>query len=184
MRSSTARELAIVRDYDDLHAVLRARADELNVSRLTIDHVAGLQDGYTAKLLAPVPLKRVGAISMGPLLAALGLALVVVEDPEALERVSSRLVPRYSGRGATHMRRSEIEPSASPAADAVAAQSDLDDLEQLAQSLSLRTEPTRHSRKLSLAARRNMFVALNRSHRSLKRRAHGKTRPLKLPEHA
>src|SRR5215469_15439449 len=85
---SDRRELATVTDYDTLIAALRARADELNVARLVIDETAGLQSGYTGKLLGAAQIKTIGRISMGPLLGALGLALVVVEDPEAAARAA------------------------------------------------------------------------------------------------
>ena len=88
------REIGIAHDYEQLHALLRRRADELCVSRITLDEVSGLQDGYCAKLLAPVPIRGLGASTLGPLLGALGLALVVVEEQAALDRVRDRLTPR------------------------------------------------------------------------------------------
>jgi hypothetical protein len=88
------RQLAIVRDYDSLHVALRARADELNVSRESIDDAAGFQSGYSGKLLAGTPIKRLGAVTMGPMLTVLGLMLVVVEDPDAIERFTTRLTKR------------------------------------------------------------------------------------------
>lgn len=73
------RTLATVRNYHDLVAVLRARADEMRVSRETIDSAAKLQKGYSAKMLSSTPVKGVGQSSLGPLLSMLGLELVVVE---------------------------------------------------------------------------------------------------------
>ena len=89
-----ARELATVRSYEELHAVMRARADELAVTRETIDAVAGLQPGYAGKVLAPKPIKRLGPVTLPLMLGALGLALVVVEDESALVKVKPRLVKR------------------------------------------------------------------------------------------
>lgn len=88
------RQLAVVRDYAELMDAIRARRDELDVTHRTIDDVAGLQDGYTSKLLAVPPIRRLGLQGMGTLLGALGLALVVVEDSEALRRVAGRLLKR------------------------------------------------------------------------------------------
>jgi hypothetical protein len=88
------RRLAVVHDYAGLVAVLRARADKLDVSNLTIDEVAGLQEGYTSKLLAPNPIRRLGITSLPLVLGALGLALAVVEDREQLARIRSRLSKR------------------------------------------------------------------------------------------
>jgi hypothetical protein len=88
------RRLAVVRSYDELHAVMRARVEELQVTRESIDNVTGLQSGYAGKLLAPIPIKSLGRTSMGPMLEVLGLALVVVEDPESLEKYADRLEKR------------------------------------------------------------------------------------------
>jgi hypothetical protein len=86
------RVIAVVRDYGELIAALRARVVELGSAGETIDDVAGLPLRYTMKLLAPIPVKALGRTSMGPLLGALGLKLVVVEDTEAFERIRRRLV--------------------------------------------------------------------------------------------
>lgn len=86
--------LGTVSSYSDLHDIMRARADQLEVTRETIDAVAGLQPGYAAKLLAPKPIKKMGDLTLGLMLPALGIKLIVVEDSEALEKVRSRLVKR------------------------------------------------------------------------------------------
>lgn len=77
------RLIATVRTYGELIAVMRARADELKITRETID-AAGLQDGYSAKLLAPIPIKSAGPTSLGVLLKVMGLYIGIFEDPEAL----------------------------------------------------------------------------------------------------
>ena len=91
MTTGEPRQLATVRSYDELLAALRARALELGATRKQIGFVAGLPDGYAATLLAPGPAKSLGRTSFGPMLGALGLALVVIEDAEALARVRHRL---------------------------------------------------------------------------------------------
>jgi hypothetical protein len=87
------KQLAICRSYQELITALRARVVELGTTGESVDDVAGLPQRYTAKLLAPIPIKTLGKISLGPLLGALGLALVVVEDREALARIRDRLTP-------------------------------------------------------------------------------------------
>lgn len=89
-----SRQLATVRDYDGLHAAFRNRATELQVTREAIDAVSGLQEGYTAKLLAPVPIRMANKESLGPLLAALGLVLIVAEDAETLAKITKRMAKR------------------------------------------------------------------------------------------
>jgi hypothetical protein len=85
------RRLALIREYHELHAVCRARADELQLARTTLDDISGNQPSYSAKLLAPKPIKGFGPKTLGPTLGGLGLALVVIEDKVALERISGRL---------------------------------------------------------------------------------------------
>jgi hypothetical protein len=85
---------APIRSMPELLNAIRARRDELNISHETIDSIAGLQSGYTSKLLAPRPIKNLGPMSFGSLLGALGLAVVVVEDPTMCERVSKHWEPR------------------------------------------------------------------------------------------
>src|SRR4249919_1739517 len=90
------RQLAVVRDYQSLQTALRDRAEQLSVSRESIDHVAGFHAGYTAKLL--VGMRRVSHETLGPLLTTLGAVLVLVEDGDALNRFTSRM-PRRANAG-------------------------------------------------------------------------------------
>jgi hypothetical protein len=78
--SSARRELAVVHDYDGLRIALRARAEQLDISRLEIDRISGVANGYSSAVLSNTPRKRIGPANLGPILAALGLKLVVVED--------------------------------------------------------------------------------------------------------
>lgn len=86
--------LAEISNYSDLHAALRKRADDMQVSRETLDHLCGLPAGYAGKLLAPNPLKLVGPTSLGTLLEVMGCKLLLVEDPEAQKRLRHRLKKR------------------------------------------------------------------------------------------
>jgi hypothetical protein len=89
------RHIAVVRDYDALIAAFRERADEIMLTRVQLDEaMKTLPDGYAAKLLAPVPVKGLGRISLGPMLQALGLKIVLAEDLEALERVKKNVSQR------------------------------------------------------------------------------------------
>jgi hypothetical protein len=83
--------IAIVRDYGDLHRLLRARSRELGITRERTDERIGLTAGHSAKLLARVPRKRLGPLTFGPVLAAFGVALLVVEDDEALALIEQCL---------------------------------------------------------------------------------------------
>jgi hypothetical protein len=85
------RPIAIVRKYGDLHRLLRARSYELGITRERMDERIGLTAGHSAKLLARVPQKRLGPSTLGPFLAAFGIALIVVEDDESLALIEQRL---------------------------------------------------------------------------------------------
>ena len=80
----------------DIHLALRERFDHLAISRATIDAAAGLADGHASHLLALRPMKHFGDISLWPTLEVAGLKMVLIEDPDALARVTSKL-PRKRG---------------------------------------------------------------------------------------
>lgn len=87
----------LVHCIDDLVELIRQRRDEVGITNETLDSVSGLQSGYSGKLLAPVPIKGIGEMSLGALLGALALKVAhieFVEDPEQALRVKDRWVPR------------------------------------------------------------------------------------------
>ena len=86
--------LKLLRSPEDIVAALRARRDELNISHETIDAIALWADGYCSKVLAPKPMKGLGELSLPSLLEALGVALVLVEDSAAADRVRQKWVER------------------------------------------------------------------------------------------
>lgn len=92
--------LAEIRNYDDLHRALRARVDEVNISRTAIDELSGLPDGYAGKLLGNAQVKKLGPLSMGALLQALGLKLHLVEDTDQSARMCERWKERQRVRPA------------------------------------------------------------------------------------
>jgi hypothetical protein len=87
--------LGIITDYASLHQALRRRADQLRLSRASLDTLTGLPDGYSGKLLAMRQTKILGVKSFGLLLEALGLRLVVEEDAEALAKYAARCETRH-----------------------------------------------------------------------------------------
>jgi hypothetical protein len=92
------RILATVNDYPGMLAALRARAEELRISRETIDQVAGLPSGYSGKILGIKQVRRLNLISLGPVLGALGIKLVMVEDAAALRDFGGRSNKRHENR--------------------------------------------------------------------------------------
>jgi hypothetical protein len=83
--------------YKGLVETCRQRANELAVSRLELDRLAGLPAGYSAKLLGKddsVPRKkRMWPASLEAILGTLGLQIIVIEDYAATSRTLSRRVP-------------------------------------------------------------------------------------------
>ncbi|MGY8705122.1 hypothetical protein RAD16_05185 [Bradyrhizobium sp. 18BD] len=90
-----------VHDYDGLRDAVRARVDQLNITRKCLDEVAGLPAGFSGKLLArgqAKDVKRFGLISLGLVLQATGLRLLLVDDREALARVEPMYEPRVANQ--------------------------------------------------------------------------------------
>jgi hypothetical protein len=85
------RGLGIITDYGSLMDTLRARAAvrQIAVSG-DANEIAGLPTGYIQKLIGPRQVRRIGMMSLGPLLGVLGLKLIAVEDPETIKRFASR----------------------------------------------------------------------------------------------
>jgi hypothetical protein len=86
----------LIATYDDVVDVFRARADELELSRLEIDHLSGLASGHSSHLLAKRFTQRLGPLSLPLMLDTLGLRLLVVEDPKLTARTLKRRTPRKS----------------------------------------------------------------------------------------
>src|SRR5260221_2117914 len=101
------RLVGVVKNYDELHLALRARAEELDVSREILDELSGLPAGYVGKLLAPAKYKTLGMTSLVPLLGALGLQIALIEDLDAIANMKTLLGQRQSAQahcGAAHWR--------------------------------------------------------------------------------
>lgn len=90
------RVLASITDYAQLVDACRARAAERKIAITGADvaQVSGLPSHYVAKLLSVRPVKRIGLISLGPLLGVLGVKLVMVEDPIAMAKYTDKLPKR------------------------------------------------------------------------------------------
>jgi hypothetical protein len=91
--------LAIVSDYESLHGALRARAEQLQISRETLDEISGLANGYASKILAPDPIKILGQLSFGPICQALGVKFVMgAKRWEGLTREQRSRIARKAAR--------------------------------------------------------------------------------------
>jgi len=84
----------VIRGYDDLVEAFRRRVEELAISREVLDELAGLPRGYSGKILGLGQVRRIGVKSLTRLCAGTGSMLLLIEDPEAIEKLRGRLVPR------------------------------------------------------------------------------------------
>lgn len=96
--------LGIVRDYDDLRALLRRMADVRNISRKEIDRLAGWPDGLAEKALAEQPTRNLGPATIAGGLGALGLMLIAVDDPDALAKFTARAEQRRQNQARSNHR--------------------------------------------------------------------------------
>jgi hypothetical protein len=84
-------------DYQTLVETCRQRADEIGISRLELDRLAGLPQGYSGKLLgrdgAGAKQKRMWPIGLEALLGTLGLKVLLIEDEAATARTLSLRTP-------------------------------------------------------------------------------------------
>jgi hypothetical protein len=79
-----------VQGYKGLVETCRQRAEDLSLSRLEIDRLAGLPMGYSSKLLghdgAGPKKKRLWPIGLESMLGVLGLKILIIEDEAATAR--------------------------------------------------------------------------------------------------
>src|SRR3981081_2438331 len=83
--------------YKGLVETCRQRADELAISRLELDRLAGLPSGYSSKLLgkdgAGKKQKRMWPIGLEAMLGTLGLKVLLLEDEAATARTLALRTP-------------------------------------------------------------------------------------------
>jgi hypothetical protein len=88
------RVIATIHEYGDLvDALRRWFLDGVGTSFDAVDEVAGLPARYCSKLLAAEPMKGFGRKTLGPVLGAGGLKLLLVVDEPALAKVRHRPPP-------------------------------------------------------------------------------------------
>jgi hypothetical protein len=88
------RVLATVINYDGIIAVVRGRMRERGITNATLEHIAGLPDGYIAKLLGASRIKNLGPNSFDGIVQGLGMKLIAVEDAKATEKMRPRWTQR------------------------------------------------------------------------------------------
>jgi hypothetical protein len=84
----------LISDYDGLVESVRERLDEMGMTRLELDHLSGMQSGYSGKILGPGRVKIFGMKSLGDTLGAIGCKLALIEDPTQTAKILARMTPR------------------------------------------------------------------------------------------
>lgn len=87
---SDAHVIAEVVDFVTLQLGLQKGREYRGISLERMDEIAGTPARYFSKVLAPGKLRRVTMDSLTLALAALGLKMLIVEDPEQFARVQTR----------------------------------------------------------------------------------------------
>jgi hypothetical protein len=89
-------------DYRTLIETCRARAAELEISRLELDRLAKLPDGYSAKILGKEEnakdAKRIWPKGLGAMLDTLGLKIILIADEAATARTLALRTPVESNQ--------------------------------------------------------------------------------------
>jgi hypothetical protein len=86
-----------VNDYSALVEAVRDRTEQMEMSRMELDSVAGLTLGHSDKILRPRPEKKFGIMSLGVILDTLGLVMVLIEDPAKRDKTLARRTPFEAG---------------------------------------------------------------------------------------
>jgi hypothetical protein len=105
--------IAEVTGYSSLHVTIRARLASLGLARWQIGELAGVPDGYAAKVLAPYPVRKIGIDLWVAFLRAAGLKMVLVEDETQAARIAAiRVNPRAILNSVQHPHQELLEPRA------------------------------------------------------------------------
>jgi hypothetical protein len=84
--SAAPRPIALARSYSDVQRAIADYCERTGMTRVELDAEAGIADGNSSKALARRARKRLGWVTLGRILAAAGLVLIVAVDPEAPQR--------------------------------------------------------------------------------------------------
>jgi hypothetical protein len=88
------RIVATFDSYDGMLAAIRERVTELQIHGERFDAFSGLPDGYLSKLIGANPIRKIGMVSMAPVLSGLGLKCQFIEDSEGTARLKNHVAPR------------------------------------------------------------------------------------------
>jgi putative Ca2+/H+ antiporter (TMEM165/GDT1 family) len=93
-------EIAAITDYTSLVTAIAAAREYRQISCETVELIAGLTKGHCSKLLAESREKKIGPTTLGLLLQALGVKLLMVPD----ERQEQLMRGRWERRNSDQIR--------------------------------------------------------------------------------
>jgi hypothetical protein len=101
--TNAPRVIGTATNYLELISTFRARMAELGITYSTLDEIAGWTDSYSTKVLGEEPLRHLGVMAFDAMINALALKVVVVDDPQKLEKIKKHrhFVPRRHRMRAT-----------------------------------------------------------------------------------
>jgi hypothetical protein len=76
----------VINDYEGLAEICRQRAAELEITRGGIDDLSDLPNGFARKVLGSRQRKKMGPLTLGPMLPVLGLKMLIIEDEASTVR--------------------------------------------------------------------------------------------------
>jgi hypothetical protein len=85
-----SRVLGSISSVEDLRRLLHERAEQVGVSRVGLDELAGISSGLTSKVLAAHGDRRLSLFNAPLIAAALGCSIQLVVDEEVCERMRDR----------------------------------------------------------------------------------------------
>jgi hypothetical protein len=80
------RPIAVARSYADLRRAIADWCGQIGMTREEMDEEAGLTSGHAGKILSDKASRRLGVVTLGRVIAAAGLVLIVAVDPDAPPR--------------------------------------------------------------------------------------------------
>ena len=97
MSKAETTEPIVIAEFSDcsgLHAALRLCRERRNISFETLDEIVGAPKGYFSKVFAPKSERKITMQSLGWAMAGLGVKAILIDDPDTLKQIASRLKAR------------------------------------------------------------------------------------------
>lgn len=118
-----AAPIAVVTDHNATIEAFRARKEVLNLSDAALEARANLATGSISKILAAVPSKQMGVLSLWAIAWGLGMKVAFIEDADAMalhaKNADERRRPDYNAKRLAQLSERTIKRLVSPIARAI-----------------------------------------------------------------